>query len=249
MNAMDAALLRLTDADFPHQLIEHVKTRPGALFDAHLHEHHLQIFYFKSGEAKIYINRTAYDLGPSDILLVNCNELHYGENRSGELRYFVFRIDLRLLSSYRILSCGEKYFEYLEKDLVLLQNRMTDPNIAGKLEQIISECRKKREGYELKLLGCVFDLLGELFRSCKSRPYSQRSAEILMKKTKRFAAAFQYIEGNYARAISLSEISEQAHISEGYFCRMFKQSTGRTFVDYLNRLRVEKAVLLLRAYP
>lgn len=242
---MDAALLRLTDADFPLQLIEHVKTRPGALFDAHLHEHHLQIFYFKSGEAKIYINRTAYDLGPSDILLVNCNELHYGENRSGELRYFVFRIDLRLLSSYRILSCGEKYFEYLEKDLILLQNRMTDPHIAGKLEQIISECREKREGYELKLLGCVFDLLGELFRICKSRSYSQRSAEILMKKTKRFAVAFQYIEENYARAISLSEISEQAHMSEGYFCRMFKQSTGRTFVDYLNRLRVEKAVLLL----
>jgi YesN/AraC family two-component response regulator len=26
---------------------------------------------------------------------------------------------------------------------------------------------------------------------------------------------------------------------------MFKQSTGRTFVDYLNRLRIEKAVSLL----
>lgn len=34
-------------------------------------------------------------------------------------------------------------------------------------------------------------------------------------------------------------------MSEGYFCRMFKKSTGRTPTDYINRIRIEKSVILL----
>lgn len=40
---MDDSLLKLTDISFPIAIIEHYKTRLGSIFEAHLHEHHLDL--------------------------------------------------------------------------------------------------------------------------------------------------------------------------------------------------------------
>lgn len=242
---MDNTLLKLTDTSFPISIIEHSKIKPGSLFDAHLHEHHLQIFYFTQGKAKMYYNQTACEVNSPDILLINKNELHYGENDSADLCYFVFRIDLMMLLSYNIAPCGQKYLAPLEKSLVLFENCIRSRDIQALLDRIILECRQRLEGYELKIISEVFNLLGELYRHYKGKSYSSQDVEILMKKTKRFAIVFDYIEKNYAHVISLAEASSKAHMSEGYFCRMFKLSTGRSLTDYVNRLRIEKSVILL----
>lgn len=242
---MDNTLLKLTDISFPVSIIEHLKERPGPLFDAHLHEHQLQLFYFTCGEAKLYCNQVACPVKSPDILLINRQELHYGENASSELRYFVFRIDLRLLSSYGISPCNQKYLEPLESGLVFLQNHIESKDVSRLLDRMIAECKERQEGYELKIIAGVFELLGELFRNHKGKSYTQHNIEILMKKTKRFADVFDFIEKNYTRSISLSEVSSVAHMSDGYFCRLFRQSTGRSLTEYINRLRIEKSVLLL----
>ncbi len=36
------------------------------------------------------------------------------------------------------------------------------------------------------------------------------------------------------------------HLSEGYFCQIFKEITGKTAMDYINRLRIDKAEKMLR---
>ena len=37
-----------------------------------------------------------------------------------------------------------------------------------------------------------------------------------------------------------------ANMSDYHFCRLFKQITGKSAIDYINRFRVEKSLLLLR---
>jgi AraC-like DNA-binding protein/ligand-binding sensor protein len=41
--------------------------------------------------------------------------------------------------------------------------------------------------------------------------------------------------------ISLAEISRETHVSVFYFCKLFKQSTGMTLTEYVNRQRIELA--------
>ena len=36
-------------------------------------------------------------------------------------------------------------------------------------------------------------------------------------------------------------MAKALHVSTFYFCKMFKKATGLTFVDYLGRVRIEKA--------
>jgi len=53
--------------------------------------------------------------------------------------------------------------------------------------------------------------------------------------------AIGYIKDNYNHPLTLVEVSEHVSISRAHFCKLFKQMTGRTFVEYLNDLRIEHA--------
>lgn len=57
--------------------------------------------------------------------------------------------------------------------------------------------------------------------------------------------ARRFIEENYDRPISLEEAAGVVNTSVRYFCKVFKNYTGITFVDYLTRLRIEKSKNLL----
>ena len=59
--------------------------------------------------------------------------------------------------------------------------------------------------------------------------------------------AKQFIESHATDSVTLSEAAQHAHLSPGHFCRLFRQTTGLTLIDYLNRFRVEKAKDLLLA--
>lgn len=48
-------------------------------------------------------------------------------------------------------------------------------------------------------------------------------------------------------AISIGQAAELAGWSPYYFCRRFKQVTGRTFVEYVNMQRMNEAEKLLRS--
>jgi AraC-like DNA-binding protein/ligand-binding sensor protein len=59
-------------------------------------------------------------------------------------------------------------------------------------------------------------------------------------------AARKYIEQNYQRDITISDIAGAVYLSESYFSHQFKNEVGVSAVQYLNCYRIEKAKELLR---
>jgi YesN/AraC family two-component response regulator len=57
--------------------------------------------------------------------------------------------------------------------------------------------------------------------------------------------AERYIWENYTRKISLSEAAKASGLSAPYFSSVFKKEMGENFSNYLNRLRVERAMAML----
>lgn len=55
-----------------------------------------------------------------------------------------------------------------------------------------------------------------------------------------------YIENNYDKDISLSDIAEHIRISESWCSRQFKKETGKGIVEYLNDIRIDRATELLK---
>jgi AraC-like DNA-binding protein len=63
---------------------------------------------------------------------------------------------------------------------------------------------------------------------------------------KRMTDVYTYIRENYFKPISLEKIATIARMSPFAFSRYFKKNCGAGFVEYLNRVRTNKACYLLR---
>lgn len=57
--------------------------------------------------------------------------------------------------------------------------------------------------------------------------------------------AEEYIKNNFHKDISLDEISRTVNISPYYFSKIFKEGTGKNFIEYLTNIRMERAKELL----
>jgi AraC-like DNA-binding protein len=63
---------------------------------------------------------------------------------------------------------------------------------------------------------------------------------------KRMSDVYTYIRENYFKALPLAKIAKVARMSPFAFSRYFKKNCGAGFIEYLNRVRTNKACYLLR---
>ncbi|MEF9839388.1 MAG: PocR ligand-binding domain-containing protein [Lachnospiraceae bacterium] len=57
--------------------------------------------------------------------------------------------------------------------------------------------------------------------------------------------AMIYISQHFNTPLTLEDVASQVHLHPSYFSTMFKQSTGSTFKEYLNMVRIEESKRLL----
>lgn len=55
----------------------------------------------------------------------------------------------------------------------------------------------------------------------------------------------EYIRANYYKKIALDDIAQHVNFSKTYLSRIFKEETGENISMYINKIRIEKAKLLL----
>jgi AraC family transcriptional regulator len=65
----------------------------------------------------------------------------------------------------------------------------------------------------------------------------------------RLARALAYVQGNLQGEVSLEGAAEAACFSKYHFHRIFSGLVGESFADYVRRLRLERAALLLEQRP
>jgi two-component system response regulator YesN len=68
--------------------------------------------------------------------------------------------------------------------------------------------------------------------------YSKNKDILLMAK--------EYISDHFTKALTLEEVAEVVQLSPQYFSKIFKERVGRSFIDYLTEVRVERAKALIR---
>lgn len=58
--------------------------------------------------------------------------------------------------------------------------------------------------------------------------------------------AIQYVNSHFHEDIGVDQIAAVTYVTPNYFSRVFKKETGKSFTEWLNAFRVEKARLLLK---
>ena len=64
---------------------------------------------------------------------------------------------------------------------------------------------------------------------------------------KPLTASLAYIRENYQKPLQLSLVADEYGITGSYLSRLFKKHLDTTFIDYINQLRLNKAIILLES--
>ena len=114
-------------------------------------------------------------------------------------------------------------------------------------ERIIPKLEKitQAEGYARYLL--LLDLLHDL---SKTEDYELLNTEIMpytivSRNRNRLEAVFTYVENGYQNEVDIQQAAELANLTKPAFCNFFKKATSITFVEFVNRYRIDKACILL----
>lgn len=148
-------------------------------------------------------------------------------------------------------------FAYLEPFLVstenikpgLLLNGTTQSKVESLFDEMLYEFNNEKKYFEINIKADLLKLLAIISREYEKEYMNQNNGktfELFEKYKDAINKTIIYINENYSEDLSLEDASKMSMLSQAYFSFIFKQITGKTFVEYKNALRIAKAIDLMR---
>jgi AraC-like DNA-binding protein len=206
----------------------------------------MEFLYFLKGSADVYCNSVPINAKAGDLVIVNSNELHAGENTSGELDYICIIIGVSHLHGAIVDPVETKYITPIEKNLILFENKIRGiENVAACIKQIAAEYKTKMIGYELEIKSNIYHLLALLMRNHVKKILTKNQYRLRIRNLERFKCIFEYMDNNFTEELTIEKLSRMVNLSSFHFCRLFKEITGKTLSEYVNGIRISNAEKLL----
>ncbi len=209
-------------------------------YEMPLHWHkEFELIRVKSGTLTLYIDDLEYNLTAGDVITVNCGSLHRGVPENCVYECVVANLDMLLCSCdsdslFRPIINGESSVYVL-----LNQN---DGRLYRAAVDVFGAMVSSEPFGNLSVMSTLFAFFHELYKSQSVVPCRKpRNGN----HTKTVSQIIDWIEDNIGETFSLETLAKKAGLNPKYFCRVFKISTGKTPIDYINSLKIEHACVLM----
>ena len=94
--------------------------------------------------------------------------------------------------------------------------------------------------FHFERIARVIDLFGVWVRSLQAMSFTSQTTE-----TNRLNELIRWTRNNFMNHITIDDAANLIHMSRSYFCKYFKERMNITYIDYLNRLRINRASIML----
>lgn len=211
-----------------------------------LHQHEeIQVSLIVEGEGTLIVGDSVNYYSKNDVLIIGSNIPH------------VFKSDIKASEISHMLtlfftkdSFGNDFFDLEElKELQIFFNRAKHGFKPTSKKKGIKDLFLKLEGSSK--LG-RFIILLRLLKLISESDFVSLSSFIYNKEYtdnegNRMRNVLEYTMNNFLYEISLNAISEVANMTKNAFCKYFKKRTNKTYIQFLNELRIEHACRKLLA--
>ncbi len=225
--------------------------------DLHRHQY-IQINYVHMGSGYHIINNNKIDICKGDIFIIPPYIPHsIISNESDALEIFEFEFSTNFISFNTGGESQESYmdFAYLEPFMVLEEDVKPrfnlDQSKQAEIECILNEVRteynEKSAGFTLIAKALLLKLLVIVGRAYSGAIKGTETEKVLNTYKKIVSLSVEYINQNYDKNINLNDVAAAVNYSRSHFSFLFKTVMGQTFIEYLNRIRIEKATELLQS--
>lgn len=212
------------------------------------HENY-EMVYMKKGYAVFEISGQPVNLGPNDIVIIKPLQYHkfIVKSESGcEFIVLNFTFENRISGEFSEIP--------LEDFLNFVSSKETGPYITLKVSQkneivillnrIVKERESSEPGSDFLNYLLVLELFVLLSRALKMEwENSIKSKSPKLKEL--IGISVNFIHTNFERDISLGDIAKFVFLSPSYFTRAFKEETGMSPINYLLKVRIDRAKELL----
>lgn len=227
----------------PHFSIERIKrTQPFSMAFDHMHDSY-EVYYLLSGERYYYIDSRLYALQAGDLIFIHKHGLHRTTNK-GDASHERILINFDEAFISPTLDMQETKELLVQQHFLLRPGERERAVIVGMLEALLGEMDRNdpfRKIYQRSLLVQLLVYIRRL-HNVQYMPIVPEGSG----KQQRVYAIIEYIEAHYAENLTLDQLSSAFYISSTYLCKIFKQTTGFTVVEYIRYVRIRQAQQYLR---
>ncbi|MEM9479305.1 MAG: helix-turn-helix domain-containing protein [Verrucomicrobiota bacterium] len=196
----------------------------------------LKVLYFRSGESTVHVGNRSYHCSEGDIVFVSPKTANRIEDEPGSgvslyilcIAPVVFQFDRKILSSIRSghRSLGNQDIREVENGFrrlrFLQSSKTTTTSIA----------------MTSVALGMVATLLNAVRQPSQVRGKSD-SHEIMQ-------SHIAWLEQHFVEAKGISEAAADTGMSRRYFTRLFREISGKSWLEFVHDLRIRHACELLK---
>lgn len=221
--------------------------------EMHSHEF-IEIAFVANGSGTHYLSKQQDKVARGDIFIINKDVVHgFLADPGAPFTIYNCIFQPAAVDSY-FQNCSDFVYvayNYLLHSLndnknpheyVRLVGEKTDV-IENLFEAMCYEYTEKEDGYRQILKADLIKLLVLMFRLYKkdSGETHNKSAykKLLVENT------IAYLKEHYAEDIKLEDVARHAYMSTAYFSRIFKQESGMTLVQALQKIRIDEACRML----
>ena len=212
-------------------------------FEVPWHQHiECELILFTKGKGTAFIGNYIGEFEPGDVYFLGADLPHMFQPVKNVITSAVvvqFREDFwgkefLLLPENKSIR---KLFEKAARGLKL------HGNCRQQLNSLIKQL-ETAEGFQriINLCNCLSAIASSSEYDCVS---TQEIKQFNAKHKERIDAVFQYTIDNFREPIQLPRVAQTAGLSVPAFCNYFKKSTKKTYIDFLNEIRIGHACKLL----
>ena len=216
-------------------------------FYEHLHRHtEVQITWVLNGEGTLIVGNNMQPFNSGDLFVIGANQPHLFRN---DPSYFVAS-NRKSIHSLNIFFNSTGFISQLlafpemgsiKKFVISSGFGMQASEIdAAKLSEYFLKIRNSTAGFRLayfiEMLQVMANLKKWKYLSTESFEYAITDIEGL-----RMNDIYRYTMDHFTKDITLAEIAAVSYLTPQSFCRYFKKHTTKTYINFLNEVRINEA--------
>ncbi len=200
-----------------------------------MHWHNaLEYISILEGELTVELDGRKIELHAGDLMIFNPNELHATTSLTGNTAVLIQVPSDPLGKAFQLNLNRQIVYHPHTKNA---EKRAVIDEIRALMFEMKELEEKRPYGWIIQFEYRNLQIIYKIYATF-SQPLSDAELRGNARNRERIAAVIAYTQEHYAEPISLDEAAELTHLQKNYFCRVFRNTVGLTYQNYLNELRL-----------
>lgn len=216
-------------------------------FLAHWHTE-VELIYILEGSHSVGINNQTQTLEKGDFAICSSGDIHYYDGSDTDVKKIItiFKPDFigypaGWPQNLRFISPFIKRTSFCDNpDMLALMDKIEEL-----LLDAFREFSKQQVNYVDYIKSKLLEICVLAIRNFPTGSFNTDENNFKKYNLERMQKTLQFIEENYTGNLTLEDLAMHANLSYFYFSRLFKNTVGMSFKEYINRKRIQLAESLL----